>query len=501
MIQIRRHLNTLMLVGIALSIIGAAVSHFLFGDAQPFAWIIPLLFTFVVGIASWLYNRDAEREGVILRTEIRESREENEILSRHIVLGASGNPYVSAAEEYLRRGDEDTASRNYERALRANGNDMNALLGMGSLAFLRCIIERTLGHAERYQIHLDQALALLEHAYYLESHNRFVLEGLACALDEKEGSSSRAQSLLEELTRLHPDHRSAHANLGVAYLRVGKIEDAKREFLYQIEYANEFLGIYHLGDYYKATGQLCHASICYEYTLVAARRYMLGSQAGSDSFALHNLAVWDYIWCLMRLGIIGAALNAINEAVAIWTQYGQPIPKWVPRQRRGLKVLRRLYRFAHLRFVIKRALHRPTHQGRVNLLLTEDRLKPLLDNGHYYEAMQVCRHAIFLEPQAALAHANHAALLFGYGNVEQARAQATLARTLARRNKDSAAMEAAQAVLDRPETEAGEITWVNEDTLIQQTAMAAQAIRNGEDPPEESRNTETTYADPDTTHL
>jgi len=383
-----------MLAGIVLSIIGGFVSHFAFSDAEPLVWMVPLLATLLVGIANWWYNRGAERESERVKDTQQDMMEEHNILARHIVTGASGNPYVAEAERHLRKGDEDQATRNYERALRANEDDVHALLGVGALSFLRCILARTLDDADAYRDHLDRALTHMEHAYGLEPHNPYVLERLACILDEKETTSTRAIAMLEELVASKPDHRSTHANLGVAYMRAGRVEDARREYVYQIDHANEFLGIFNLGEYYSETGQLYHASICYAHTIAAARRYMIGPRAGSQAFVLHNLAVRDYLRCLMYLGLIGAAITTLDEAVALWKHDDQPIPPWAPHHRYRLTVLRRLYRMAHLEFVVKRTLHRPADQGWSNRLMSEERVKPLLDNGYHYELLQICRLAI-----------------------------------------------------------------------------------------------------------
>jgi tetratricopeptide (TPR) repeat protein len=472
-----------MLAGIFLSVVGYAVSHFVFSDAQPLMWTIPVILTGIVGIAAWWYNRGAERDTDRIKDTLRETSEEHNILARHIVTGASGNPYVAEAERYLAAGDEEQATRNYERALRANEDDVHALLEVGALSFLRCILARTLDDADAYRDHLDRALTHLEHAYNLEPHNPYVLEGLACALDEKEKTSPRAIAMLEELVASKPTHRSAHTNLGVAYMRAGRIEDAKREYIHQIDHANEFLGIFNLGEYYSETGQLYHASICYAHTIAATRRYMIGLRAGSQAFVLHNLAVRDYLRCLMYLGLIGAAITTLDEAVALWKHYDQPIPPWAPHHRYRLTVLRRLYRMAHLEFMVKRALHRPAGEGWSNRLMSEERVKPLYENGYHYELLRICQLAISLEPLAAVPHANQASLVLAYGNVDDAREEATLALALGRRNKDDVAVRGAQHVLEQPDGAAGEITLTDEDTLIQQIAMAAEAIRTVEGPP------------------
>ncbi len=467
-----------------LSVVSAAVSHYGFGDAQPLIWEVPSAFTLLVAFASWLYNRGQEREGDIMKGLLRDKDEEHDILARHVVLSASGNPYVVKAEEHLAKGDEGQATRNYERALRANEDDMDALLGMAALSYARCMVARVRGHADAYHAHLDRALTHLEHAYRLEPHNHFVLEGLACALDEKEVTSLRAIALLEELVAIKPDHRTAHSNLGVSYMRAGRPDDAKREFVYQIDHANEFMGIYNLGEYYVGTGQMYHASICLGHTIAASRRYVLPTKAWSGTFAIHNVAVQQYLRCLMYLGLIGAALIALDEAVQVWNHYDHPIPEWVPRHRRGLKTLRRLYRLKHASFVVRRALHRPTDQGWSNQLMSEERLKPLLDNSYHYEVVKLCRLAIFLEPLAALPHANQASLLFAYGNVEDARTEAKLALALGCRNKDDVAVQGSQHVLEQPDEQAGELTLTEHDELIQQIAMAAEEIRTVEGPPD-----------------
>jgi len=361
--RIRAHLNTLMLVGIVLSVIGGAVSHFAFGDTQPLIWIAPLLFTLLAGVANWWYNRGAEKESDLIKDTMQEALEGNNILARHIVTGASGNPYVAEAEQHLVKGDEDQATRNYERALRVDPDDMDALLGLGALSYARCIVARARGQANAYHEHLDRALTHVEHAYSLEPHNPYVLEGLACILDEKATTSPRAIMLLEELVAIKPDHRSAHGNLGVAYMRAGRVTDAKRQYMYQVDHANEFLGIYNLGEYYVGTGQLYHASICLGHTIVASRRYMLRPETGSGPFAIHNVAVQHYLRCLMYLGLIGTAITALDETVAVWTQHNQVLPSWVPHHRRQLRALRKLYHMKHIGFVINRALHRPTDQG------------------------------------------------------------------------------------------------------------------------------------------
>jgi len=115
--------------------------------------------------------------------------------------------------------------------------------------------------------------------------------------------------------------------------------------------------------------------------------------------------------------------------------------------------------------------------------MSEERVKPLLDNGYHYEFVQICRLAISLEPLAAVPHANQASLLFGYGNVNDAREEAALALALGRRNKDDVAVRVAQHVLEQQDSEAGELTLTDEDELIQQIAMAADVIRTVEGPP------------------
>ncbi len=113
-----------------------------------------------------------------------------------------------------RMGDGQGAEEAYRRELEVNPNDFDANLQLGNL-------RRDAGR-------FDEALAYLTRAARLRTEDLTVLHALG-SLYVSTGDFRKACDALEPLVERAPDFQEGHVLLAMAYIRLGRAEDAERE--------------------------------------------------------------------------------------------------------------------------------------------------------------------------------------------------------------------------------------------------------------------------------
>jgi Tfp pilus assembly protein PilF len=113
-----------------------------------------------------------------------------------------------------RMGDGEGAEAAYRRELEINPNDFDANLRLGNL--------------RSDEGRFDEALAYLTRAARLRSGDLTVLHALG-SLYVSTGAYQKACDTLEPLVERAPDFQQAHVLLAMAYIRLGRTEEAERE--------------------------------------------------------------------------------------------------------------------------------------------------------------------------------------------------------------------------------------------------------------------------------
>lgn len=132
---------------------------------------------------------------------------------RLVARPATGNG-LEGAYAALLDGRLDSAAEGYRRALADNGEERDALLG--------------LGHIAHRQGRREEARAYYERVLRQEPENAVANAGMLAL--QAEGDPSTAASRAREMAERNPDSAAAFATLGGALVREGKLADAQQAF-------------------------------------------------------------------------------------------------------------------------------------------------------------------------------------------------------------------------------------------------------------------------------
>ena len=226
-----------------------------------------------------------------IEVELRRQRILNQALIQGIKKGRYENPFFKEAETTMLKGSYRITVSKLEEALKIEPDNVKAHIHLGALYLMKSIIE---GQKKL----LDKAKNEFMIAGKLSNESELQViakQGLGIALSESGENYPEAVRILKEALSLKPDMPLLRSNLGLVYLKMGKMEHAKQYFEEDIKkYPYLPYPYYYLGNYFEEKQQLFAAIAEYEKVLFI----------DSD----HLLSFWRLILCNMKVGRVSEAL-------------------------------------------------------------------------------------------------------------------------------------------------------------------------------------------------
>ncbi len=225
---------------------------------------------------------------------------QNQALIQSVKKGEYENPFLKEAEDILiKKGSYKAVVNELREALKIEPDNGKAHMRLGALYFVKAVTEGQedlLNRAKKECIEAQRSFSDKERQVYAK-------QALGIVISQSGKNNAEAAKILEEAISQKSDMLLSRSDLGLVYLKMGKLKEAKQYFEYDIKKWPSASGPHlYLGNYYEEKKQFFAAIASYKKSLLL------------DSCRLaHLFSFWRLISCNARVGCIFEALCLCAE--------------------------------------------------------------------------------------------------------------------------------------------------------------------------------------------